>query len=97
MANPVSTTSEVTSPIPSMTCSGVSGSVSQNTVIPTIATYTHTFTRPVNTTGSVSTVPVMCMGLKLPGSRPPSVIMVRCLLHQEHHQCLVGLALPAST
>ena len=70
VANPVSTTSVVTSPIPSMTCSGVSGSSSQNTVIPTIATVTHTFSRPVNTTGSVSTVPGMCMGLNLPGSRP---------------------------
>jgi hypothetical protein len=39
--------------------------------IPTLSTVTHTFSRPVNTTGSFSTAPGSAMGLNLPGSRPP--------------------------
>ena len=51
--------------------SEVSVSNSVGSIIPTLSTVTHTVSRPVNTTGSVSSAPGMCMTTNLPGSRPP--------------------------
>ena len=48
------------------------GSVGYNGVIPTIATVTHTVSRPVDTTGSVSCSTGISMNLNVPGSRPPA-------------------------
>ena len=48
------------------------GSVGYNGGIPTIATVTHTVSRPVDTTGSVSCSPGISMNLNLSGSRPPA-------------------------
>ena len=47
--------------------------------IPTLSTVTHTFSRPVNTTGSFSTAPGSSMCLNLPGSRPPVFSYGYCL------------------
>ncbi|CAC5381025.1 unnamed protein product [Mytilus coruscus] len=49
-----------------------SGSVGYHGGVPTIATVTHTFSRPVDTTGSISSYPGISMGLNLPGSRAPA-------------------------
>ncbi|CAC5383079.1 unnamed protein product [Mytilus coruscus] len=48
------------------------GSVGYHGGVPTIATVTHTFSRPVDTTGSISSYPGISMGLNLPGSRAPA-------------------------
>ena len=48
------------------------GSVGYNGGIPNIVTVTHTVSRPVDTTGSVSRYPGISMNLHLPGSRPPA-------------------------
>ncbi|CAC5396547.1 unnamed protein product [Mytilus coruscus] len=38
---------------------------------PTSTSVTHTLSRPVNSTGTIRSVPGTAMGLNLPGSRPP--------------------------
>ncbi|VDI27460.1 Hypothetical predicted protein [Mytilus galloprovincialis] len=48
------------------------GSVGYHGGVPTINTVTHTFSRPVDTTGSISSYPGTSMGLNLPGSRAPA-------------------------
>ncbi|VDI65030.1 Hypothetical predicted protein [Mytilus galloprovincialis] len=48
------------------------GSVGYHGGVPTITTVTHTFSRPVDTTGSISSYPGTSMGLNLPGSRAPA-------------------------
>ncbi|CAC5375593.1 unnamed protein product [Mytilus coruscus] len=48
------------------------GSVGYDGGVPTITTVTHTLSRPVDTTGSISSYPDISMGLNLPGSRPPT-------------------------
>ena len=48
------------------------GSVGYNGGIPTIATVTHTVSRSVDTTGSVSCSHGISINLNLPGSRPPA-------------------------
>ncbi|CAG2243241.1 unnamed protein product [Mytilus edulis] len=58
------------------------GSVGYDGGVPTTATVTHTFSRPVDTTGSISSYPGISMGLNLPGSRAPA--------------SYCGLTLPAS-
>ena len=47
--------------------------------IPTLSTVTHTFSKPVNTAGALSTAPCSATGLNLPGSRPPVVSYGYCL------------------
>ncbi|VDI54755.1 Hypothetical predicted protein [Mytilus galloprovincialis] len=47
------------------------GSVGYHGGVPTITTVTHTFSRPVDTTVSISSYPGTSMGLNLPGSRAP--------------------------
>ncbi|VDI37174.1 Hypothetical predicted protein, partial [Mytilus galloprovincialis] len=39
--------------------------------VPTSTSVTHTLSRPVNSAGTISSVPGTAMGLNLPGSRPP--------------------------
>ncbi|VDI73267.1 Hypothetical predicted protein [Mytilus galloprovincialis] len=48
------------------------GSVGYHEGVPTITTVTHTFARPFDTTGSISSYPGSFMGLNLPGSRAPA-------------------------
>ncbi|CAC5376979.1 unnamed protein product [Mytilus coruscus] len=62
------------SPFEAITGNGVflDGSIGYDGGIPTITTVTHTVSRPVDTTESVSSYPGISMGLSLPGSRPPA-------------------------
>ncbi|CAG2227363.1 AIP1 [Mytilus edulis] len=67
------------------TLTGVSTTVSGNATYPTLSqgsamhfggvptstSVTHTLSRPVNSAGTISSVPGTAMGLNLPGSRPP--------------------------
>ncbi|VDI27840.1 Hypothetical predicted protein [Mytilus galloprovincialis] len=48
------------------------GSVGYHGGVPTITTVAHTFSRQVDTTGSISSYPGTSMGLNLPGSRAPA-------------------------
>ncbi|CAC5399551.1 unnamed protein product [Mytilus coruscus] len=72
-------------PLTTSTLTGVSTTVSGNANsstlsqgsamifegVPTSTTVTHTLSRPVNTSGTIRSVPGTAMGLNLPGSRPP--------------------------
>ena len=59
--------------------------------IPTLSTVTHTFSRPVNTTGSFSTAPGSAMGLNLSGSRPPFFHMGTAYRVLPYLLCRLGL------
>jgi hypothetical protein len=59
--------------------------------IATLSIVTHTFSKPVNTTGSFSTAPGSAMGLNLSGSRPPFFHMGTAYRVLPYLLCRLGL------
>ena len=72
------------------------GSVGYNGGIPTIATVTHTVSRSVDTTGSVSCSHGISINLNLPGSRPPASYCGFTLPGSRPPASYCGFTLPAS-